>query len=109
MDYEISHYLLQLHGTRPDWPENMSEDESRIMSEHFVYLKRLTEQGSCLLAGPVFPYDGQPAIGLVVLECADEAAARVIAEGDPSVREGLHGFTLRPMRASLLQGRKDPR
>ncbi len=107
MDSETRHFLLQLHGTRPDWPEHMNEDESRIMSEHFVYLKTLTEQGSCLLAGPVFPHDGQPAIGLVVLECKDEAAARVIAEEDPSVREGLHGFTLRPMRASLLCGRQE--
>ncbi len=108
MDSDNRHFLLQLHGTRSDWPENMSEDESRIMGEHFVYLKGLTEQGACLLAGPVFPHDGQPAIGLIVLECADEAVARAIAEGDPSVREGLHGFTLRPMRASLLRGRKDP-
>ncbi len=105
MAAETPHYLLQLHGTRPDWPEGMSESESRIMSEHFVYLKTLTERGSCLLAGPVFPHNGQPAIGLVVLECDDMDQARRIAENDPSVREGLHSFTLRPMRASLLHGR----
>jgi uncharacterized protein len=107
MTDEPRHFLLQLHGTRPDWPEGMSEEESRIMGEHFLYLKALTEQGSCLLAGPVFPHAGEPAIGLIVLECEDEAAARRLAEGDPSVREGLHSFTLRPMRASLLKGRSN--
>lgn len=100
------HFFLQLLGTRRGWPENMDERERRVMHEHFVYLRSLTWAGHCLLAGPVFPADQEPAFGLIVLECADEEEAHALAAADPSVREGVHSYALRPMSASLLHGRQ---
>lgn len=102
MSSERRHFQARLLGTRENWPENMDERESRIMGEHFVYLRDLVEKGKVLLAGPVF--DSNP-FGLIILEVDDEAEARALVEADPSVREGLHGFDLLEMRVSLLQGR----
>ena len=58
-----------------------------------------------LLAGPVF--DPEATFGLIVLEVESETEARAILEADPSVSEGLHRFTIAPMKASLLAGRED--
>lgn len=102
---ERSHFMARLLGTREGWPENMTGDEQRIMGEHFVYLKELVGAGKVLLAGPVF--DPEAAFGLIVLEVESEAEARAIVEADPSVKAGLHRFTLAPMRASLLLGREE--
>jgi uncharacterized protein YndB with AHSA1/START domain/uncharacterized protein YciI len=97
------HFFVRLQGTRPGWPEGMTEAEERIMEAHFVYLRTLTWQGKCLLAGPVF---GDPVFGLVVLQVADEAEARALMDAEPSVTSGVHTYTLSPMSASLLHGRQ---
>ncbi|MBM4118049.1 hypothetical protein FJ251_09990, partial [bacterium] len=96
-------FFIRLQGTRPGWPEAMSEGEQRAMSEHFVTLRTLTWAGKCLLAGPVF---GREGFGLVVLQAADETEARAIMDAEPSVVAGVHTYTLQPMAASLLAGRQ---
>ena len=73
------------------------------MGAHFVYLRTLTWEGKCLLAGPVF---GAGGFGLVVLQTADEAEARAIMAAEPSVTGGVHTYTLNPMVASLMHGRQ---
>ncbi len=97
------HFLVRLDGTRPGWPEGMTETEARAMSAHFVTLRRLTWAGKCLLAGPVF---GDGGFGLVVLEVEDEIEARAIMDAEPSVVAGVHTYSLQPMVASLLAGRQ---
>ncbi len=94
------HFLCRLLGTRPDWPDAMTEEEQRVMGEHFVYLRRLTWAGKVLLAGPVM--EGW---GLVALETEDEEEARAILAADPSVLAGVHTFEMGPFVASLLHGR----
>lgn len=106
MNEQPQHYLIQLHGTRENWPADMDARESRIMEAHFVYLRTLSWQGKVLVAGPVLPAAEAPAFGLIVAEVRDEAEARGLAEADPSVRAGVHTYSLRPMRASLLHGRQ---
>jgi uncharacterized protein YndB with AHSA1/START domain/uncharacterized protein YciI len=103
MSQNPKQFLVRLVGTRPGWPEAMTEAEQRVMSAHFVYLRTLTWQGKCLLAGPVFGVGG---FGLVVLQTANEAEARAIMDAEPSVTGGVHTYTLNPMVASLLHGRQ---
>lgn len=91
------HYLIKLLGTREGWPEEMTDDERRVMGEHYIYLKELTERGTCILAGPVF---GE--FGLVALEVNDEAEARAIMDREPSVVQGVHTYEITEMVASLV-------
>ncbi len=98
-----AHFIIQLHGTRDGWPNEMTPDEERIMGEHFEYLRALTHDGKVLLAGPCM----DPIYGLVVLEVSGEDEARQIMADEPSVVGGVHTYTMHPFRASLLNGRNN--
>ncbi len=91
------YYLVELHGTRDTWPDDMTADEGKIMEEHFAYLKGLTVQGKVLMAGPVF---GK--FGLIVLKVYSEDAAKEIMSQEPSVVKGVHTYQMTEMRASLM-------
>jgi uncharacterized protein YndB with AHSA1/START domain/uncharacterized protein YciI len=97
----LSHYLVQLHGVREGWPENMTAAEEQIMSDHYYYLVRLMNEGKVLLAGPCL----DPIYGLIVLEVDDESEAKRLMDEEPSVVGGVHTYTLHPFRASILANR----
>jgi uncharacterized protein YndB with AHSA1/START domain/uncharacterized protein YciI len=94
---EYQHYLARLLGTRPTWPDDVTEDEEKIMGEHFLYLRDLTAEKKVLMAGPVFDFK----FGLVVLQVKSEAEAKEILDNDPSVKNGLHTYDMSTMTASL--------
>jgi len=59
----------------------------KVRPDHLAYLESL---GNALkAAGPFTTDDGQPTGSLVVVEAADRAAAKVIADADPYARAGL--------------------
>jgi uncharacterized protein YndB with AHSA1/START domain/uncharacterized protein YciI len=96
-----THFLIQLHGTRADWPEAMTAREEQVMSDHYQYLLRLMNDGKVLLAGPCL----DPVYGLVILEVENENEARDIMASEPSVTAGVMTCTLHPFRASILANR----
>ena len=82
------HYLVKLLGTRPNWPDDMTADEEKIMSEHFMYLKRLVHGRKVITAGPVF----DPVFGLIILEVESKEEALEIMSKEPSVVSGVHTY-----------------
>jgi uncharacterized protein YciI len=56
---------------------------------HVEYLNKLNAEGALKFAGPFLDDDGKPNGSLVVVEAADMAAARTIAEADPYYMAGL--------------------
>jgi len=94
---ESKYYFVELLGTREGWPEIMTEKEQQVMAEHFEYLKSLTAQSKVLMAGPVF---GK--FGLIILKVYSEDEARQIMADEPSVKQGVHKYTMTPMIASLM-------
>lgn len=92
------HYLVELIGTRPTWPDDMTPDEEKIMAEHFEYLKKLTHDRKVIAAGPVFDFK----FGLVILQVESEHEAHEIMDKEPSVVIGLHTYKMSKMRVSLL-------
>ncbi len=95
---KLEYYLVQLHGTREGWPDDVTDAEMKVMDEHFEYLKRLTVKKKVYMAGPVF----DAKFGLIVLAVESEAEAKEIMDNEPSVKAGLHTYTLSSMRVSLL-------
>jgi uncharacterized protein YndB with AHSA1/START domain/uncharacterized protein YciI len=93
------HFFGRLLGTRPNWPNDMTEAEGKIMSAHFDRLKKLTQEKKVLVAGPCF---AKPVFGLVIMEVADEAEAKAIAADDPAVKAGLMTYDLAPLTLSLM-------
>jgi uncharacterized protein YciI len=65
-----------------------TDEEERLVGEHFEYLKGLTERGIVLLAGRTLNTDPS-SFGIVIFRAADEAEARSIFESDPAVRAGV--------------------
>jgi len=92
-------YFVRLLGTRPGWPENMTEREQKIMEEHFLYLKQLTAARKVLMAGPCLT---NPPFGLIVLQVDSEAEAREIMSKEPSVVAGIHTYDMAPLVVSLM-------
>jgi uncharacterized protein YndB with AHSA1/START domain/uncharacterized protein YciI len=95
---DVNHYFVQLLGTREGWPHDMTAEEERVMTEHYNYLKDLTHRKKVFMAGPVF----DPVFGLIILATDSEQEAREIMEDEPSVKAGVHTYTMHPMRVSLL-------
>ncbi len=83
-------FFCRLNPPRPDFAKTMTDAERALMGQHAAYLKAEQEKGTAVLFGPVG--DPKGAWGLGVLECADEAAARVITDNDPTVKSG-QGFS----------------
>ena len=75
----------------------MTEEEERVMVAHFEYLKKLSEDGRIILAGPCL--DG--AFGIVVFKASDVSEAKGIMEKDPSVRTGIMHAEIHPFHVSL--------
>jgi uncharacterized protein YciI len=100
----IRHFLVYLVGTRDGWPDNMSEREEKIMSEHYYYLKDLTTRKKVILACPCLPLRK----GIVILQTVNEEEAHLIMNDEPSVKEGVHRYEMYPMTVSLLAENKPP-
>lgn len=98
------HYFVQLLGTREGWPENMTPEEEKVMTDHFYYLKDLVKKKKVYLAGPVF----DPVFGLIILSVDSEAEARELMDKEPSVAAGVHTYEMHEMRASLLVDYQSP-
>ncbi len=91
-------YFVKLLGTRDGWPDNMTADEERIMTEHFLYLKDLIAQKKVAVAGPVFGN----VFGLLILRVENKEEALEIMSKEPSVVQGVHTYEISPMKLSLM-------
>jgi uncharacterized protein len=89
------HYLYFIQPVRPEMlSDESTEFEDKTVTEHFYYLKDLTEKGHFCLVGRSLNED-YSTFGIGVLRASSEADAWAIAENDPAV---MH----RVMRLELL-------
>jgi uncharacterized protein YciI len=94
-------WLYKIQPTRIEMlTEGLTESEERLVSEHFAYLKRLTDAGVVLLAGRTLNTDATT-FGIVIFHAASEADARGVMENDPAVRAGVFGAELYPYSIAL--------
>ena len=67
-------YIYLIHPLRHEFFENPTLQEEAAMDEHYEYLKKATEEGTVLLAGPCL----DDTFGVVVLTAESETAARAV-------------------------------
>jgi uncharacterized protein YciI len=79
-----------------------TEFESRIVSEHFDYLKRLTEDGVVILAGRTQNTD-YSIFGIVLLKAETIEAAREIMLNDPAVKNNVFRAELVSLQDIAIQ------
>jgi uncharacterized protein YciI len=92
-------WLVVLRPVREEMPFEPTEDEARIVGEHYEYLKRLRAEGRLVLAGPsALPGD---TFGLGIFDQADRADVEAIVAADPAVTSGIMRAEIRPYRISV--------
>lgn len=67
------------------------ETSRETVARHIAHVKNLDDQGKLVLAGPFEDYAG----GMVIVRAESLEAAKLIAESDPFVSEGVRTFELR--------------
>ena len=90
-------YIYLTHPLRDGFFEQPTPQESATMDEHFQYLKKATETGTVILAGPCL----DDTFGIIVFRADDDAAARTFMFNDPSIKKNVMMAELHPMRISL--------
>lgn len=92
-------WLVVLRPTRDEMPFEPTEEEVRIVGEHYEYLKRLRAEGRLVLAGPTaLPGD---TFGLGVFDQDDRADVEAIVAADPAVKGGIMTAEIRPFRIAV--------
>ena len=102
---EKVHFFMKLVGPRPSFAFDMNAEERALMMEHAKYFAGLTQQGICVIAGPVFATEGSFGIGVLEVESREEAER--ICAADPTVVAGMNRIELSPMKMGFLRGVKD--
>jgi uncharacterized protein len=98
----MNQYLYRIQPVRPAMlSEAPTEEESRHVSEHFAYLKDLTEKGQVILAGRTLD-TGYDSFGIIIFRAEDDAAANELVQNDPAVKARVFRAELHPYRIALL-------
>ncbi|HEX4039710.1 MAG TPA: YciI family protein [Acidobacteriaceae bacterium] len=96
-------YFVKLIPPRATFPGDITPEERATMKRHSEYYGEQFRAGKVLIYGPVMARE--VAFGIAVLQVESEAEARQVAEGDPSVTEGLNRVELSPMRVAAAQAK----
>jgi uncharacterized protein YciI len=92
-------WLVVLRPVRAEMPFEPTDEETRIVSEHYAYLKRLRSEGRLVLAGPSAL--AGDTFGLGIFDQDDRAEVESIVAADPAVTGGIMTAEIRPYRISV--------
>jgi len=96
------HFFSIIRPYRQDFIVNPKENEKKVMSDHFYYLKSLLKQNKLYLAGPTLI--SEDPFGIIIFETETEEEARELLENDPSIKAGIQKIVdIRPIRLSLTK------
>ncbi len=99
---EVKEWLYVLKVTRLEMlTEGATEEEDRVVSDHYNHLKKNLEEDVVVLMGRTTNND-EDTIGLVIFRAESEAEAETIMESDPAIREGVMSAKLFPYRIALM-------
>jgi uncharacterized protein YciI len=97
----VRQFVYVVRPMRLGMLEEPTNDEARIVREHFVHLQKLLADGRLHLAGPA--PDGAETFGIVVFDAEDDEQARATMESDPAVVQGAMTARLHPFRVALAK------
>ncbi len=99
----MEQYLYKIQPTRPEMlTEGTTEAESKIIEDHFAYLKDLMEKGVLILAGRTRNND-YSSFGICLFKAESEEKAREIVNNDPAVKNRVMRAELYPYRFALFK------
>ncbi len=77
-----------------------TDEESRIVSDHFAYLTQLRDIGVLILAGRT-QTTGIDTFGIVIFRADDDEAAKAVMQHDPAVSNDVMGAQIFPFSVAL--------
>ena len=99
----MSEWIYVLKVTRLEMlTESATPEEDTIVSQHFSYLKDLTEKGVMILMGRTQTAD-ESTFGIAIFEAENEETAQKIMRDDPAVTTGVMTATLYPYKIALMR------
>ncbi len=101
---EDTEFYMGTITARPTFINDMTEEEEKIMSDHFEHLKKKFDNKQLLLAGPILS-EGQFGVSVFTAENLNEADEFV--QNDPAVIEGIMKPEVHPFRIFLIEKNKD--
>jgi uncharacterized protein YciI len=97
----MQQYLYRIQPTRIGMlTEGPTEQETKVVREHFEHLQRLVADGTVLMAGRTLDAD-ERTFGIVVFIAESEAQAAEFVRDDPAVKHGVMRAELFPYRVAL--------
>ena len=98
----VDQYLYRIQPTRLEMvTRGPTDEEASILSDHFNYLKSLTEQGVVLVFGRTQNSDAST-FGITIFRAESDDTARSTMNNDPAVRKGIMRAELFPYRVAGL-------
>ena len=96
-------YLYRIQPTRLEMlVDGGTEAEQAIITRHFTYLERLTQEGTVILAGRTLNTDAS-SFGIIVFEAENDAQAQSIVDNDPAIQHQVMAAELFPYRVALMR------
>jgi uncharacterized protein YciI len=92
-------FLVLLRPVRAAMAFEPTEEESRIVSDHYAYLVRLRDEGKLVVAGPSI-VEGDT-FGIGVLDVDERAEVEAIVAADPAIVGGIMTAEIRPLRIAV--------
>lgn len=93
-------YILKLVPRLYD-QKNWTEEDNKIVSEHFIRLKRFCDEGKVVTAGKTDREDIF-GFGIVIFKEENEEKAAEFMKDDPAVKYGIMNAEVFPYRTALL-------
>ena len=98
----MPHFLYLIRPVN-DWLNNgPSEEEGKLMGEHFTYLKQKFDEGKVMMVGPC----ADTSMGIGILETDTREEAEEIGNNDPAVKAGIVTLEIKDYRISLWRNTK---
>jgi uncharacterized protein YciI len=98
----VNQYLYRIQPTRLEMvTRGPTDGEALILSDHFNYLRSLTEQGVVLVFGRTQNNDAST-YGITIFRAESEDTARSIMNNDPAVKNGIMRAELFPYKVAGL-------
>lgn len=100
----MEQYIYRIHPTRLAMlTEGPNEHETRIVEEHFAYLKELSDIGRLYMAGRTLTID-ERTFGIAIFEAASLADAEAVLAQDPAILKGVMRGEVLPFRVAIWAG-----
>jgi len=95
----MPHFIYVVKPPRENFPETITDEEAKIISEHFYYLKDLLEKKVVFFVGRTSGGD----FGICVMECESLEKAKEITANDPAVKNGIFSAETYPFDLALYR------